>query len=217
MSSEARPAVVKFANVLSGRMWAVVGVPLLGIIAVLGVPGHWRQDARYLAVVAFASSLLFYRFWRMGARFDDHGVKIRGFLRTDRVGWPEVSHFADGVTRVGVGGEKFRDCWALVIVLRDGRTITVTATAEQGFSLWTGRPKDASPIVRAIAQVAARYQIPAELTGRGPGPLSGPQPTRSARRLWPRSPNPGSMPSPDIPRLRDGPNWRGTAQVPGSA
>src|SRR6516165_4459258 len=103
MSSEVRPTVVKFADWMMGRMWAFVGVPILGGLAVVADvdgPGHWPQDARYLAVVAFVSILLFYRFWRMGVRFDDRGVRIRGFLRTDRFGWPEVSHFEDGRTAI---------------------------------------------------------------------------------------------------------------------
>jgi hypothetical protein len=111
-------------------VWAVVGVPILGglAVAVVGGPAHWPQNAPYLAVVAIASILLFYRFWRMGVRFDDHGVRLRGFLRTDRFGWPEVSHFADGHATVS-GGESSAVVWALAVVLHDGRVITVSATA----------------------------------------------------------------------------------------
>lgn len=54
-------------------------------------------------MVAFALILLAYPFWCMGVRFDDRGVRIRAFLRTDRFGWPEVSHFADGRTALSDG------------------------------------------------------------------------------------------------------------------
>ena len=155
MSSEVSPAVLKLAHVWGGRVWAVAGVPILGVLAVLAGPGHWPQNARYLAIVAVVLIALFYRFWRMGVRFDDHGVRIRGFLRTVRFSWPEVSHFADGRTTVS-GGESFADAWALAVVLHDGRVVTVSATAGRGPS---------PQVLAAIAQVAARYQVPAELTG----------------------------------------------------
>ena len=163
-------------------MWAYVGVPLLGVLAAIAGfdgPGRWPQDARYVAVGAAVLISVFYRFWRMGVRFDNHGVRIRGFLKTARFGWPEVSRFADGRTTVGVGGEKFSDFWALVVVLHDGRAITVKATAELGgFRGFLKGPEcvlqDVSPKV-LIEQVAARYQIPAELTGVMP-PNSLPSP-----------------------------------------
>lgn len=64
-------------------------------------------------VVAFALILLFYQVWRMGVRFDDHSVRIRQFLRTDRFGWPEVSHFADGRTSL-TDGKDAADFWACI-------------------------------------------------------------------------------------------------------
>ncbi len=119
----------------------------------MAVSPAWAD--RYVAVVAFALILLFYRFWRMGVRFDEHGVRIRGFLRTDQFGWPEVSHFADGRTTL-TDGKDNETVWALAVVLRDGQTITVKATAA-----WLKWPTSRGPKMRAaIAQVAARYQIP---------------------------------------------------------
>ena len=141
MSSEVSPAVLKFAHVWGGRVWAVAGVPILGVLAVLAGPGHWPQNARYLAIVAVVLIALFYRFWRMGVRFDDHGVRIRGFLLTDRFGWPEVSHFEDGRTTL-TAGESSGDFWALVVVLHDGRAIPVRATAARSI---TQRPVAGAP------------------------------------------------------------------------
>ena len=169
MFSAPESPVLKYAHVWGGRVWAFVGVPLLGALAAVGLfggPGHWPQDALGVAIVAVVLIVLFYRFWRMGVRFDDNGVKICGFLRTDRFGWPEVSHFADGRTTVS-GGESSAEVWALAVVLHGGRTVTVSATAGRGPS-----PK----VLAAIGQVAARYQIPAELTGLLASDLRAPTP-----------------------------------------
>jgi hypothetical protein len=166
MLSEVRPEALKIANSRARFMAGGLGViPLLLLVTWAGA-GHWHEATdRYVAVVAFALILLYYRFWRMGVRFDEHGVRIRGFLRTDQFGWPEVSHFADGRTTV-TDGKDTEDVWALAVVLRDGRTITVRATAA-----WLRWPTWRRKMREAIAQVAARYQIPAELTGVMPSPL----------------------------------------------
>lgn len=168
MSSEVRPEVLKLANTYVRFAAAGLGViPLLLLVTWAGA-GHWHwATGRYVAVVAFALILLLYRFWRMGVRFDDHGVRIRGFLRADRFGWSEVSHFADGLATLSDGKGGSEDVWALAVVLHDGRVITVKATVA-----WLRWPPSRGPKMRAaIAQVAARYQIPAELTGVMPPPL----------------------------------------------
>jgi hypothetical protein len=168
MPSEVRPEALKIANSYARSMAGGLGViPLLLLITWAGA-GHWHWHTdRYVAVVAFALILLYYRFWRMGVRFDEHGVRIRGFLRTDQFGWPEVSHFADGRITLSDGKGGGEDVWALAVVRRDGRTITVKATAA-----WLRWPTSRGAKMReAIAQVAARYQIPAELTGVMPPPL----------------------------------------------
>ena len=157
------PAVTTIAN-WNGRVGTVLLVApgtCLAAYAVFDRP-HWARHApgsavaAYLAAVAPAAIWLLYRGWRMGARFDKHGVTVRRFLRTNRFGWPEVSYFEDGYqikNRAGL-------FWALNAVLRDGQTVTVV-TAEQTL---TGR--SASPrLLAAIRQAAVRHQIPAELTG----------------------------------------------------
>ena len=97
------------------------------------------------------------RGWRMGVRFDDHGVTVRNFLRTYPFGWAEVRRFEDGLiheTR-GEGGSLY--FWALKVVLHDGRVVTAKGTA---------RKKGARPqTLAAIAQAAARHSVPAALTG----------------------------------------------------
>lgn len=175
MSSEAAPEVLKIANLWVRFLAVCIGGILLLILTPLAGAGLRHEAAgryvvvivaAYVVVVAFALALilLFYRFWRMGVRFDDHGVSIRGFLRTDRFGWPEVSHFADGCARLN-DGKDVALVWAVAVVLHGGRAITVQATAA-----WPARR---GPKVRAaIAQVTARYQIPAELTGVMPPPAS---------------------------------------------
>jgi hypothetical protein len=168
MSSEVGPEVLKIANTYARSNSSGLAVlPLLLLVTWAGA-GHWQwATGRYAAVAAFALILLLYPFWRMGVRFDDHGVRIRGFLRTDQFGWPEVSHFADGHATLSDGKGASEDVWALAIVLHDGRAITVKATAA-----WLKWPTSRGPKMRAaIAQVAARYQIPAKLTGAMPPPL----------------------------------------------
>lgn len=166
MPSGIRPKVLKFAYLYVRFVVVCLGGVVLLLLICWAGAGHWQAaTGRYVAVVAFALILLFYRCWRMGVRFDEHGVRIRGLRHTDRYGWPEVSHFADGRTTL-TDGTASADFWALAVVLRDGRTITVKATAA-----WPRWPTWRGPKMRAaIAQVAARHQIPAELTGVMPPP-----------------------------------------------
>jgi hypothetical protein len=168
MPSEVRPEVLKIAHSYARFIAGGLGVIPLLLLVTWAEAGHWHEATdRYVAVVAFALILLYYRFWRMGVRFDEHGVRIRGFLRTDQLGWPEVSRFADGCLTLSDGKGGSEDVWALAVVLHDGLAITVKATAA-----WLRWPPSRGPKMRAaIAQVAARYQIPAELTGVIPPPL----------------------------------------------
>ena len=129
MSSEVRPEVLKLANLWARFVVVCLGGILLLLLVEWAGAAHWHwATGRYVAMVAFALILLAYPFWRMGVRFDGHGVRIRGFLRTDRFGWPEVSHFTDGRTTLS-DGKDTADFWALAVVLHDGRAITVKATA----------------------------------------------------------------------------------------
>ena len=113
-------------------------------------------------VVEFALILLFYQVWRMGVRFDDHGcqdpaIPAHGSVRLARSeplrGRPHQPHRPQ--RRRGFLGPAYRD-------------------ATGGLSRCRRRvawPAGRGPKVRAaIAQVAARYQIPAELTGVMPPP-----------------------------------------------
>lgn len=109
----------------------------------------------YGAVAAAVSIWWCSRSWRMKLRIDKHGLTVRNFSGTYRIGWQEVSRFADGST------DSFFDFlgvfWALEIVLRDGYVMTADAT---------GSPGKASPnMLRVIKSVAERYAVPAELTG----------------------------------------------------
>ena len=53
--------------------------------------------------------------------------------------------------------------WALKIVLRDGRTVTAGATMRMRISEGDDPLRE---VLTTIGQVAARYQIPAQLTGK---------------------------------------------------
>ncbi len=112
----------------------------------------------YFAVVGLVSIWLLYRACRLEARFDDKGVTLRNFFRTRRFGWSEVSHFADGWTEIWTG-EDAGTYWAAAIVLRDGRHIVVKLTM--------GGKSVANPeTLETIRQIAARYGIPGQLTGK---------------------------------------------------
>ena len=156
MASEVRPAPISIAD-RGGRICTTVYL-LMGIIFAYDVgpalgPVHGSAAVIYVAILALASAGLLARSWLMGTRFDDHGIRVRKYFSTRRFGWPEVSHFADG----GFVNDTDDHRWVLHIVLRDGRTVTTSATS----SGRTARPKQ----LAAVRQAAARYGIPAELTG----------------------------------------------------
>jgi hypothetical protein len=161
MTSETKPAKTIIGGGVYYRL-TPIGLLLFGCALVV-IPlteltrSQWARHppVAYLAVVAFISIWLFYRICRMGVRFDDHGVTVRKIFRTYRFGWPEVSHFADGkldLANEATGGR----FWALKIVLRNGRAVTVGSTVRLSPS-----PK----VLATIGQVAAHYQIPGPLTG----------------------------------------------------
>ena len=167
MTSQVKPTVTTIAN-WQGRIVTVCFAFMVGIGVVAAAFGSsMSPPARItsLAVAAFALTWSLYRGWRIGARFDDHGVTVRKFLRTDRFGWPEVSRFEDGRVAVDAGR---RWAWALDIVLHDGRIITTPL----------GRPlkESTSPkTLSMVQQVAASHEIPAELTGQQTAPHDRPR------------------------------------------
>src|SRR5215470_681683 len=80
---------------------------------------------------------------------DDHGVTVYNpGSRTRRVAWAEISCFADGAHF-----SKGSYSWALDIVLHTGGKVTA----------WIFSPSPET--LAAIRQVAARYGIPADVTG----------------------------------------------------
>jgi len=162
MISQVRPKATMIAS-RDGRFMAV-GLVFCGAeaaIVPLFVRAHWSPWAKHLpfvlavaadlAVVAIASAWVLYRGFRLGVRFDDHGVTVRKVLQVDRYSWPEVARFADGSYQTD-GGR----IWALDVVLVDGQAVTLAATAAK---------KPAPKVLAAIGQVAAQYQIPADVTG----------------------------------------------------
>jgi hypothetical protein len=163
MITEDRSAAAAFAS-RDRRGMAVLVVLWCAVLAVY-LPfdkANWWEWARhiptsasavsaYLTAVAITSGWLLYRACRVGACFDDSGIRVRKLLKTDRYGWPEVIRFEDG----WVSGSEGRKDWALRVVLVNGKAVTVKGTS--------GKNKSANLV--SIRQFAARYQIPAELTG----------------------------------------------------
>jgi hypothetical protein len=88
---------------------------------------------------------------------DDHGLTVRNGPRVRRFAWDEVSHLADG----SVYNQGHYD-WALLIVLHSGRKVRVHGA----------RSSSTPPVVN---HVAARYGIPADVTGV---PMKGQRPAR---------------------------------------
>jgi Bacterial PH domain/Protein of unknown function (DUF2510) len=89
-----------------------------------------------------------YRRGRTGLYADDQGVTVRNpASRTRRIGWAEISCFADG-SRWSEGSY----FWVLHIVLNTGDRVMVMAPPTP-------------ETLAAIRQVAARYRIPADLAG----------------------------------------------------
>jgi hypothetical protein len=87
---------------------------------------------------------------RQGLYADDYGVTVRNWRGSElRFAWSEISRFADG-SRTGEDVQ-----WVLLIVLHTGRTIDVGCTL--------ARPTP--EMLDAVRHVAARYEIPADLTG----------------------------------------------------
>jgi hypothetical protein len=163
MISQVKPSAITIPS-MHGRTRAVlvIGFCTAVAVAVAFAPPtpqrarHASSLAVYLAVVASVSALLLYRGRRTGVHLDGDGLTIRYFFGTRRLGWHEVSRFADGCTS-GLG-EGAGQVWALDVVLYDGRVFTVKATARGGRS---AAPK----VLTAVLQGAERYGIQAPLTG----------------------------------------------------
>lgn len=166
MPSELRPAAT---TIFSG--WGYRSIYTVGLCAGSGVaigigPKHVPVPAliAYYGIAGVVLIWLLYRIYRQRVRFDDQGIAVRNFSRRYRLSWPEVSHFADGkviLTDQGGSGE----FWALQIVLHDGRSVTAAATMRMP---WT-RKKESPGLPKVLAtikQIAARYEIPAQLTGK---------------------------------------------------
>jgi hypothetical protein len=166
------PTAITIANIW-GRVEAmmlvlaagafVVGIPFFQGPLFSGEPqwlthlSHLAPVAvAYLAVVGPALAWLLYRGCRLGARFDDHGVAVRRLLRTERYSWSEVSHLADGFGESSGG-----TYWVLDIVLYGKPTVTLRTG-----TLLFGRARRKT--LATIAQIAERYSVPAELTGKPP-------------------------------------------------
>jgi hypothetical protein len=129
-------------------------------------PGHALPAAALtvtIAVILPAWLWMWSQVWRTKLSIDDAGLTVRNFLHTDRISWPEVGSFADGLT----SGYRSERLWALRIVLHDGRVVTADGTAHR---------KRARPdTLAAVRQAAERHAVPAGLTGEmpRPGPAQG--------------------------------------------
>jgi Bacterial PH domain len=167
MISAGSPDAVTIADREQTGIALMFGCPLVVLAAVgLGNAPTWIRHGDIALVVVYASAVatalvwVCARAWRMQLRIDEHGVIARNFFRTYRIGWPEIRRFEDGSRWVGQAGH----IWALRIVYRDGRAVISTMASLGGWRAVRRR----AMLVAAVRQAAARYGIPAELTGNLP-------------------------------------------------
>jgi hypothetical protein len=109
----------------------------------------WPIPAAYLVVVTGLVAACFYRAARVALVISDSGLVVRNFLRSWRVGWPEIARLVDGCA--------FVDDWALTVLLADGHALTSTATI-------TNRLANPGWLT-ALGEHAARHAVPADLSG----------------------------------------------------
>ena len=186
MISEVRPSAIMIPSIY-GRTRTVLLTGFCAAVAVIVAfaqpTPQWARHAPslavYLAVVASVSAGLLYWGWCTGVRFDSDGLTIRYFFWNRRLGWHEVSRFADG--RSAGLGEGAGQVWALDVVLRDGRVVTVKATARESRS---AAPK----VLTAVLQAAEYYGIRAPLTG-----IASKRRSRASAEENPSEPTPGPV------------------------
>jgi hypothetical protein len=152
---------------LQPRVEAIVWTLLVGLCAGLWMTDgpHWVTHAprpamaAYLVILAAVLTWGCLRGWRIGLRIDQDRVMVRNFFRTHRFTLAEVGCFTDGLSL----GAEAKYQWALSVVPRDGRAVTAKGTTRWG--------PPSKKTLTAIRKAADHYQIPAELTGIGPGDL----------------------------------------------
>jgi hypothetical protein len=149
------------------RLIAISGTVSFGLIGVAGPLSRYPNWVKhvpgfvaYLAVLAVAVIWGCSRSWRMELRMDNRGVTVRNYFRTYRIGWPEVSSFADGAVNAGAGGRT----WALKVIRRNGSAVTACGTCIE-----TSKGPPRGETLTAIRQCAERYCIPADVTGSAVG------------------------------------------------
>ena len=170
MTSGSKPRAITVGSWVE-RLAATVPLIVGWIIA--GNAGPRPGHASAAAVIAYFSAAGLVSLWwlygicRMGVRFDQKGVTFRGFFSKQQWRWPEVSHFTDGQTTISDQGGSSQ-VWALEMVLRDGRRLTVPGTLRMPWSMESKQPIGFPRLQEKVRQVAERYQIPAHLYGRNP-------------------------------------------------
>lgn len=132
--------------------WVVCGWPLViwPLVALAHHVAVWPAAA-YLTVLAGLIAASTYRGARGGTRMDNSGLVIRGWLRSWRLGWPQVAQLTDGCDFGGV--------WVLTVLLNDGRAINCPATS-------LGPLAERGKLTQ-VRQVAARYGVREDLGGIG--------------------------------------------------
>lgn len=136
-----------FRTAIGGWYW--FGFVLIRLA--LGDLGEKHRPPLVTAADVAIFAMLFwtlYRPWHMGIRIGERDVAVRNYFRTRRARWSDVAAFTDGTTD---GGK-----WALNVMLRDGRGVTVTATEAQ-----RGSPR----VLTAVRQVALLHGVPAKVSG----------------------------------------------------
>ena len=147
------------------RSWTcLINRMFLPLLVCAGVASlFWLVSVIAVCIVAALEGiLLLYQARRHGVRFDDSGITVRNFYRTHKLSWHDVSRFTDGQFLIGGDAGPGAYSWVVEIVLNNGHSVTAEGTMRD-------KESNVAKMLATMEQVAARWQIPAQLTGKMPG------------------------------------------------
>jgi hypothetical protein len=109
-------AAIVFVLFVGSVGWPLFVWPLVALAHHVAV---WPA-AVYLTALTVLLVAGSFRVIRRGTWMDDDGLSVRGWLRSRRVGWPQVVRLTDGCTLFGA--------WGLTALLSDGRAVDCPCT-----------------------------------------------------------------------------------------
>src|SRR5262245_33392616 len=113
-------AAIMFVLFVGSVGWPLFIWPLVALAHHVAV---WPSGV-YLTALTMLLVAGSFRVIGRGTSMDDDGVVVRGWLRSWRVGWPQVVRLTDGCTLIGA--------WGLTALLSDGRAVNCPCTGSGG-------------------------------------------------------------------------------------